>query len=72
MKDDTYWMGIALREAKKAGDRGEIPIGAVVVKDGVVIGRGYNMREGKHDLVSLWPRCFQDVEQAYSKGRRVV
>ena len=52
MKDDVYWMGIALREAKKAGDRGEIPIGAVVVKDGAVIGRGYNLREGKHDPVA--------------------
>ena len=49
MKDDVYWMGIALREAKKAGDRGEIPIGAVVVKDGLVIGRGHNLREEKHD-----------------------
>ncbi len=49
MKDDAYWMGIALREAKKAGDRGEIPIGAVVVKDGVAVGRGYNLREVKHD-----------------------
>ena len=52
MKDDAYWMGIALREAKKAGDRGEIPIGAVVVKDGAVIGRGYNLRESKHDPVA--------------------
>ena len=52
MRDDAYWMGIALREAKKAGDRGEIPIGAVVVKDGVVVGKGYNLREGKHDPVA--------------------
>ena len=52
MKDDAYWMGIALREAKKAGDRGEIPIGAVVVKDGAVIGRGHNLRESKHDPVA--------------------
>ena len=49
MKDDSYWMGIALREAKKAGDRGEVPIGAVVVKDGAVIGRGYNLRETRQD-----------------------
>jgi tRNA(adenine34) deaminase len=52
MKDDAYWMGVALREAHKAGDRGEIPIGAVVVKDGAIIGRGYNLREGKHDPVA--------------------
>lgn len=52
MKDDAYWMGIALREAKKAGDRGEIPIGAVVVRGGAIIGRGYNLREGKQDPVA--------------------
>jgi tRNA(adenine34) deaminase len=49
MKDDSYWMGIALREAKKAGDRGEVPIGAVVVMDGVAIARGHNQREVKKD-----------------------
>jgi tRNA(adenine34) deaminase len=42
-------MGVALREAKKAADRGEVPIGALVVKDGVVIGRGYNRRESSFD-----------------------
>jgi tRNA(adenine34) deaminase len=52
MKNDAYWMGIALREAKKAGDRGEIPIGAIVVKDDAIIGRGYNVREGKQDPVA--------------------
>lgn len=49
MKDDCYWMGIALREARKAADRGEAPIGAVVVRDGTVLGRGYNLRESRHD-----------------------
>src|SRR6266540_2679156 len=52
MKDDSYWMGIALREAKKAGDRGEIPIGAVVVRAGTIIGRGYNLRESRQDPVA--------------------
>lgn len=52
MKNDAYWMGIALREAGKAGDRGEIPIGAVVVKDGAIIGRGFNVRESRHDPVA--------------------
>jgi tRNA(Arg) A34 adenosine deaminase TadA len=32
--DDNYWMGIALREARKAADRGEVPIGALAVRDG--------------------------------------
>ena len=49
MKDDLYWMGIALREAQKAADRGEVPIGAVVVGDGALLGRGHNLREARQD-----------------------
>jgi tRNA(adenine34) deaminase len=42
-------MGIALREAKKAADRGEVPIGAIIVRHGAIIGRGYNLRESRQD-----------------------
>lgn len=42
-------MGIALREARKAAELGEVPIGAVVVKDDRVIARGHNLREKKND-----------------------
>ena len=35
----------AILQAKKAQMAGEVPVGAIVVKDGVVIGRGYNKRE---------------------------
>ena len=51
-KDDNYWMGLAIREAKKAGTIGEVPIGAVVVRDGAVLGRGYNLREKSLDPTS--------------------
>ena len=40
--DDERWMGEALALARAAGDRGEVPVGAIVVRDGVVIGRGGN------------------------------
>lgn len=49
MRDDSYWMGKALAQAANAGARGEVPIGAVLVKDGVVVGRGYNLRESRQD-----------------------
>lgn len=39
----------ALREAEKARDKGEIPIGAVIVKDGEIIGRGHNLTETEKD-----------------------
>lgn len=35
----------ALKEAEKAYSKGEVPVGAVVVKDGEIIGRGHNLRE---------------------------
>ncbi|KJF25622.1 adenosine deaminase [Clostridium aceticum] len=38
-------MRLALEEAKKAYDKGEVPIGAVVVRKGEVIATGYNLRE---------------------------
>lgn len=42
----------ALKEAKKAYDLGEVPVGAVIVKDGKIIARGYNMRECKQNALS--------------------
>ena len=39
------YMEEALKEAKKAAAMGEIPIGAVIVKDGEIIGRGHNETE---------------------------
>jgi len=40
--DNTFWMRMALREAEKAAEIGEVPVGAVIVLDNQVIGRGYN------------------------------
>lgn len=49
--DDIKFMRAALSEAQKAHDEKEVPIGAVVVRNGVVVGRGYNRREyGKNAL----------------------
>ncbi len=45
MKTDEYFMKLALKEAQKAYDKGEVPIGCVIVKDDKVIARGYNKRE---------------------------
>ena len=43
------FMRQALEQAQHAWDLGEVPVGAVVVKGGVVIARGYNQPIGKHD-----------------------
>ena len=44
--EDERYMRMALREAEKAFDEKEIPIGCVIVKDGVVIGKGAQGRYG--------------------------
>lgn len=46
---DTVWMQAALELARKAAEAGEVPVGAVVVKDGRIIGRGYNQPISSHD-----------------------
>lgn len=43
------WMKRALQEAEKAYDRGEVPVGAVVVCGEEIVGRGYNMVEQLND-----------------------
>lgn len=48
VKDKTY-MREALAEAERAYGKGEIPVGAVAVKDGVIIGRGHNQKEELRD-----------------------
>ena len=47
--DDDGFMREALAVAAQAGARGEVPVGALVVRDGVVIGRGGNQPIGAHD-----------------------
>lgn len=46
---DAEWMHAALRLAEEAAAAGEVPVGAIVVKDDVVIGSGRNRREADRD-----------------------
>lgn len=45
------WMRLALEEARMAGEAGEVPVGAVIVRDGAVIARGRNCREAGGDAL---------------------
>ena len=49
MLQDSDFMQAALGQARQAGSLGEVPVGAVVVLDGVVVGRGYNRPIGAND-----------------------
>ena len=46
---DEYFMREAMTLAQQAAERGEVPVGAIVVKDGEIIGRGSNAPIGMHD-----------------------
>ena len=46
---DELWMNEALRAAQRAFDAGEVPVGAVVVRDGQIVGRGFNRNILDHD-----------------------
>jgi len=43
--EDQQYMRLALEQARKAGDKGEVPVGAVVVCEGQVVGAGHNEKE---------------------------
>src|SRR5574340_1588491 len=49
MEDDSRYMELALEHARHAAEAGEVPIGAVIVCDGEVVGVGRNARESAAD-----------------------
>ncbi|MDD5766159.1 MAG: tRNA adenosine(34) deaminase TadA [Candidatus Marinimicrobia bacterium] len=46
---DEYWMYVAIKEAEKAFDEGEMPVGAIIVRNNIIVGKGYNQRERLKD-----------------------
>ena len=50
--EDIRWMQKALQEARIAFEEGEIPVGAVVVQNGQIIGRGHNQTERLKDVTA--------------------
>ena len=50
--DDDYFMQQALNEAELAKDRGEVPVGAVIVADNQIIARAHNLTETLNDVTA--------------------
>nr|WP_209797536.1 nucleoside deaminase [Clostridium moniliforme] len=46
------YINLAINEGKKALNLGEIPVGAIILKDGKVIGKGYNLKESKKSVIA--------------------
>lgn len=61
--NDEYYMNIALSEAKKAFSKGEIPVGAIIVKNGLVVAKAHNLKESKKcvtkhaEMIALEKAC---------------
>ncbi len=51
-QEDEHFMRLAINEAKKALELQEIPIGAVVVSNGKIVGRGHNLTEQLNDVTA--------------------
>jgi tRNA(adenine34) deaminase len=66
MDTDEQFMGVALALAREAQRRGEVPVGAVVVLDGAVIGEGFNQPIGAHD-----PTAHAEIVALRHAARRV-
>ena len=49
---DISWMQAALRLAKQGAERGEVPVGAILVHDQQIIGQGFNEPIGRHDATA--------------------
>ena len=64
--DDTDWMRQALVEARRAADADEVPVGAVVVRNGEVLARGRNRREGDKN-----PLAHAEIEAILEAARRL-
>lgn len=50
--DDVRFMQLALVEAKKAYEKGEIPVGCIIVADNQIVGRGHNLTETLQDVTA--------------------
>lgn len=62
----AYYMSEALAEARKAHNKGEAPVGAVIAKDGKIIARGHNEREAKND-----PTLHAEISAIKKAARKV-
>ena len=49
MNEDEKWMSLALEQAKKAEQEGEVPVGAILVKNGLIIARAHNQPITRND-----------------------
>ena len=67
MKYEKDWMLIAIKEAQKALEEEEVPVGAVIVKDGKIIARAHNLKEIKKDTKKSQKELVNEIEDTAVK-----
>lgn len=71
-EQDQHFMREAIEEAARASRRGEVPVGAVAVYQGRIIGRGHNLRETARDPVAHAELTAMRAAAAYLSSWRLV
>ncbi len=66
MKSDEEWMRYAIRLAERAEAHGEVPVGAILVKDGVCVAEGWNCPIGSND-----PTAHAEITAIREAGRQL-
>jgi len=70
MKDDRYWMGIALEEAIKATEEDEIPVGAVLISDNEIKARNHNRTRQLNDPTAHAEKLV--IKEIIKKGEKFL
>ena len=70
--DDNYFMKEALKEAEKALGKDEVPVGAVIVRDGKIIGKGWNTILENQSVSAHAEINAINVASSYLKNYRLV
>jgi len=66
MDNDELWMRYAMQLAEKAWEQQEVPVGAVLVRGGIMLGEGYNQTLQQHD-----PSAHAEIMALRAAGRQV-
>ena len=66
MNDDEKWMSLALEQARKAEEEGEVPVGAVLVKDGLLVAKAHNQPISTND-----PTAHAEIQLLRAAGKKL-
>ena len=72
MSDDEKWMSLAIKQAIKAKEEGEVPVGAILVKDGIVIAKSHNQPISTNDATAHAEIQLLRVAGKHQKNYRLI